>query len=207
MIARLGVPGNLGIWNSTDKAMSSFQKLKTEFDTNWTTILVGWNGLGVFSPWPNRWVEFPPLLSADEIAGYADERLASSSDVAEENLIVNLLSLDLRAETRETIRNLLTRLSDVSAGDPVLELRKWRLILLEELLDNMPKDAVYGLMALSEFWQNFGFPPDSPHEVQGRGNSITPSEYYQAQNLHRLLGRHRAWVLEERAALNRQQVS
>ena len=56
-------------------------------------------------------------------------------------------------------------------------------------------------MALTEFWQNFGFPTDSPHEVQGRVNEITPLEYYDDQNLQRLLSRHRAWIQEEKAAL------
>jgi len=186
--------------------MSAFAKLRAEFDTNWTTILVGWSGLGVLSAWPDRWGEFPPLLSADEVAADADERLASSADTTEQNLIVELLSLDLRTESRETIRGFLQRLSDLDRGDPAIELRKWRLILLEQVLGVMPQDALYGLMALTEFWQSFGFPSDSPHEVQGRGNAITPPEYYQQENLRRLLARHRAWIDDERAAINKLKV-
>ncbi len=121
--------------------MSTFAKLKANFDTNWTTILVGWNGLGAFSPWPDRADEFPPLLSVDELTAYANERLASSSDVAEEDLIVKLLSLNLHTESRKKIRDILTQLSDLSGGDQAFEIRKWRLILLEELLENIPKDA------------------------------------------------------------------
>ncbi|HEU4388194.1 MAG TPA: DUF2247 family protein, partial [Blastocatellia bacterium] len=68
-------------------------------------------------------------------------------------------------------------------------------------LNNLPQDAVYGLVALTEFWQGFGFPPDSPHEVQGRGNTITPLDYYQQENLVRLLACHRAWIKEEKIAI------
>ena len=181
--------------------MSAFEKIKVTFDTNWTTVLVGWNGLGVLSPWPGRWVEFSPLISPDEIAAYAEERLAFSSSSIEQELIVGLLSSNLRTESRETVKVLLIPLSDLSSADPGIELRKWRLILLEDVLANMPKDPTYGLLALSEFWQQFGFPSDSPHEVQGRGNEINPSEYYQAANLQQLLDRHRVWIQQERSVL------
>jgi hypothetical protein len=185
--------------------MNVFSKLRANFDISWTTILVGWNGLGAFSPWPDRSDEFPPLLSADDLVTYANERVASSSGVAEDDLIAKLLSLDLRTESRETIRDVLTHLSNLCRGNPAFEIRKWRLILLEELLDNIPKDALYGLMALTEFWQSFGFPLDSPHEVQGRGNKVAPSEYYQEHNLYQLLARHRIWAQKEKIALSNEQ--
>jgi hypothetical protein len=184
--------------------MSTFEKLRAAFDANWTTILIGWNGLGALSPWPNRWTEFPPLISADEIAAYADERLSSCSDPATQDLIVALMSSDLRHETREKVKDMLESLSELDGGDPKIELRKWRLVLLEELLVNMPKDAIHGLMALTEFWQDFGFPSDSPHDVQGRGNTITPSEYYQEENLHRLVDFHHTWIEDERASFKKQ---
>ncbi len=181
--------------------MSVFANLKIDFDINWTTMLVGWNGLGTFSPWPDRRDEFPPLFSAGELAAFAYERLASSSDVAEQDLIVKLVSLDLHNETRQEIRGLLIHLAEFDGSDPTFEFRKWRLVLLEDLLENIPKDAVYGLMALTEFWQSVGFPPESPHEVQGRGNEITPSEYYHDEKLQQMLDMHRAWVRVEKAAI------
>ena len=181
--------------------MSAFTRLKADFATNWTTILVGWNGLGALSPWPDRWKEFPPLLGADEIVNYAYERLSLSPVAEEDKIMIELLALNLQREPRETVKELLTRLSNLSQGDMLFELRKWRLILLEELLDHLPEDSTYALLALTEFWQNFGFPTDSPHEVQGRDNSISPSEYYQKENLQRLLNRHRTWIQEERATI------
>jgi hypothetical protein len=181
--------------------MSSFARLKGQFVVNWTTVLVGWKGLGVFSPWPARSADFPPLLSADELAAYANDRLALSSDAAEDDLVVRLLSLDLHTEGRETITEHLARLSDLSGCDPSHELRKWQVVLLEDLLDHIPSDPLYGLIALTEFWQNFGFPADSPHEVQGKGNTISPDDYYQESNYRRLVSRHKAWIEQEKAGL------
>ncbi len=116
-----------------------------------------------------------------------------------------LVSPELQRQTREEIKDLLQRLSQLDGGDPQIELRKWRLVLLEEVLASMPKDALYGLIALTEFWQDFGFPSDSPHVVQGRGNNITPPEYYQEENLQRLVNCHRTWIENERASLKEQQ--
>lgn len=186
--------------------MSMFERIGATFDTNWTTVLVGWNGLGVLSPWPDRWVEFPPLLTADELAAYCDERLASASDPAEQDLIVAVLSSDLWTGSREVVSELLTPLSALSKGDPGIEMRKWRLVLLEGVLAELPKTPLYALIALTEFWQSVGFPADSPHEVQGRGNTVTPSEYYQQANLDRVVARHRAWIENEKAALQKQRV-
>jgi Uncharacterized protein conserved in bacteria (DUF2247) len=183
--------------------MSAFAKLRAEWDANWTTILVGWRGLGVLSPWPERWGAFPSLVSAEEVLGYSTERVASSSDAQEQALIVELLSLDLRTEAREVVSKLLQRLSEGEGGDSAIELRKWRLVLLEKVLEDMPSDALYGLLALTEFWQEFGFPSDSPHVVQGRGNALTPSEYFRPETLEHTLARHYAWIERERAALSR----
>lgn len=184
--------------------MSVFEQVKATYGACWTTVRVGWDGLGVLSPWPERWTEFSPLLSPDEIAAYAYERMTTSSGREEERLIVELLGLDLQTESRETVGDRLRSLSELDGRESEIELRKWRVVLLEQVLRTLPHDALYGLMALSEFWQGFGFPSDSPHEVQGRGNAIDPSEYYQQDNMDRIVGRHRAWIEDERRMLRGQ---
>jgi hypothetical protein len=181
--------------------MKAFARVRSAFDVNWTTVLVGWRGLGVLSPWPNRWMEFPPLLTADEVAAYARERLAASPNGAEQALLGELLSLDLRAENREEVTAMLNRLSESVGHDAAIELRRWRLVLLEQTLSDMPHDPLYGLTALTEFWQSFGFPADSPHVVQGRGNTVSPADYYQPDNFRKLLAAHTRWIEDERAAL------
>ena len=135
--------------------MSAFARLRATFGTNWTTALIGWKGLGGLSPWPDRFCGIPPLLSVSEVATYAEERLASSSPLAREQ-IDKLLSLDLSTERREVVEAILQNLSKLDGADSALELRKWQWMLLEELLEKLPNDALNGLVALSEFWQSFG---------------------------------------------------
>lgn len=182
--------------------MTTFEKIKVLFKTNWTTVLVGWNGLGVLCPWPDRWTEYPALIHGHEICAYCDEQLDISLDPIEQNMILALLALDFQTACRETVRTLLTPLSVLCKGDPAIELRKWRLVMLEDTLEHLPEDAIYGLIALSEFWQNFGFPADSPHVVQGRGaNFVGPREYYGQKNFDQLLLCHRTWIEHEKLAL------
>lgn len=181
--------------------MRLFATLKTEFGANWTTVAVGWKGLGVLSPWPERWTEFEPMLSFDEIVEYGAQRLTVSSDPMEQDLIMNLLITGTHTPTREEISTLLAHLSDLNGANPQFELRKWRFVMLQELLNNLPKDPTYALIELSEFWQSFGFPSDSPHEIQGRQNSITTSAYYNEAKFHEMILRHEQWMIHEKTSL------
>jgi len=179
--------------------MTNFAKLREAFDVNWTSVFVGWRGLGPLSPWPNRWTEFPTLISPEEILAFAEERLTSASD-PEQTLLTELLTLDVHNEPREVIDSLLKKLSNLDGGDEKTELRKWRVTLLEQLLETIPQDPIYGLLALTEFWQDFGCPPDSPHRVQGNDGS-TPREYYTEQNFRKLLNNHHEWIESEKKQL------
>jgi len=183
--------------------MSTYTRLRESFDVNWTTILVGWKGLGGLSPWPDRWEEFPPLLTFKEVADYALERLESSNAGREQDATTELVSLNLGEERRGAILSLLAPLLDMDGGDPVTELRKWRLILLEQKLEHLPEDPLYALTELTEFWNEFHFPPDGPHEAQGVGNSISPADYYTQENRDRLLLRHRDWIKSEAESIKK----
>jgi hypothetical protein len=47
---------------------------------------------------------------------------------------------------------------------------------------------------MNEFWGSFGYPQDSPHVVQGVGNSISPQEYYTEEIAGRALEEHQRWL-------------
>jgi hypothetical protein len=183
--------------------MSTFARIRADFNATWTTTLVGWIGLGILSPWPDRWETFPPLISASDLDDYANDRLALSGSASEKDLIVELLSLDLRTESRHVVKEALKRLSDLDRSDSSIEIRKWRQALLEELLDDISQDPFDGLMSLGEFWQSFNFPPDSPHEFQDNGNQDTHLKYYGESNFQRLLRKHRTWLQKEKVQLKK----
>ncbi len=184
-----------------EQAMTGLARLRNRFLSDWTTVLVGWRGLSSLSPWPDRENTMPPLLATKDIIEFANERLASSSDPREHKLIVELLEHDLDDLTGRECERLLVPLAELNPSDPALALRKWRLALLEEQLETLPQDPLNALIELTEFWQSFGFPTDSPHTVQGRGNAILPQDYYTQDSLRRILAHHRDWVAQEIAQI------
>lgn len=75
------------------------------------------------------------------------------------------------------------------------ELRKWQLVLLARLLDKLPTDPLYGVLALTEFWEQFDFPATAPFVAPSPGDS----GYYTEQNYERMISKHRAWLGEQLA--------
>ncbi len=52
-------------------------------------------------------------------------------------------------------------------------------------------------MELTELWVQFGYPEDSPHIIQGRGNNISPTEYYTQSNYDKLYIKNKEWLEKE----------
>ena len=154
------------------------------------------------SPWPERWTEFPSLLTVKELEDYALERLTSSDSPAELTAIADLT--DVGSKRREEIASELSPLARSDSGDPVFELRKWRLAILQETIENLPSDPTYALLALTEFWNSFGFPSDAPQKTREMGSSIRPAEYFRQENVDRLLQSHREWMANEIDAIKGQ---
>ena len=177
--------------------MKTFDNLKSNFPVNWTTILVGWEGLGMISPWPDKWETFPPLLTFEEVCEFCYDRIAKPDDMKKQRLILNVLEFENKPVERALVRYLIKPLSDLEHGDTIFELRKWRVIMLGEVLEKLKNDTVYDLVALSEFWQSFGFQSDSPMEFQGVGNNIRPEDYYTDENMKQSVITNREWLQRE----------
>jgi len=157
---------------------------------NWGTLLVGLQGPGAY----------PRLLTLGDIDAFAAARMKSAPSSCQDAVdVVVSLGQGLEATLAELMRRAQTE--DV---DPSIELRKWRAVLLKREMSRLPARAPYALNALTEFWERFGYPGDSPHVVQGRGNAVTPNEYYTDHNLERTLQAHREWLERETSALRQE---
>lgn len=154
---------------------------------NWRTLLIGLEGPG----------KHPPLLSLEEVRAFADEQLTNSA-VPPEGAVAVTIALD---GDPDEIHTILRKLAHEEKSEPARELRKWRLALLKRAMMELPQDPLYGLLALTEFWERFDFSPDSPHAVQGRGNQTSPTDYFTEDNYRRLIQKHREWISAETTAL------
>ena len=176
--------------------MNTFETLKSSFSVNWGTIFVGWEGLGNFSPF--RWEDFPPLLTLDEVYEYCYDAIAKTDSKEEISLIIDLLEFENRSPDRALVRSLLQPLAKLVPNETAFELRKWRVIMLDEILAQLKNNVVDDLAALSEFWMYFGFPPDSPMKFQGIDNNICPEEFYTDENHKQAVAANKVWVQREK---------
>jgi len=177
--------------------MKTFETLKNNFSVNWTTILIGWEGLGMISLSPCDWEKSPPLLTLAEMYEHCYDALAKTDNKREISLIIDLLDLEGKPAERALIRSLLLPLANLRNEDTVFELRKWRVITLCEALEQLKGDVVDDLVHLSEFWMYFGFPPDSPMEFQSVGNNIRPEDFYTDENHKRVIVANKTWAQKE----------
>ncbi|MHA6823920.1 DUF2247 family protein [Ralstonia pseudosolanacearum] len=162
-----------------------FLKLLQWGQVDWGAIFVGVSGI------PRG-----EILGAQFVRHFADDEL-SRLDVTDPVLgEVSELSL-FDGEQLEDARKNVARICDTRSIDVERAKRKWRAVALEELLSQIGADPVYDLIALSEFWADWGSATDSPFVVQGVENNLTPDEYYTERNLEETLKRHREWLRVE----------
>ena len=60
--------------------MTDFKRLEQLFVCDWATVYVGWQGTGVYSPWPEDWEMFPPLLTVDELYEFCERAVGWVED-------------------------------------------------------------------------------------------------------------------------------
>ena len=149
-------------------------------EVNLNTILVGWSGFGKFSRqlFPKDIIDYAVRLVSDDENQPADVWELASLSVSDTQELDGILS---RFQLNNTEQ----------------EQRKWRVILVKLLLTELPNDYLQGLISLTEFWDKFGYPDDSPHVVQGRNNQVSPTDYYTQENYLKILDAHKIWVENE----------
>jgi Uncharacterized protein conserved in bacteria (DUF2247) len=155
----------------------------------WDTLRIGFEG-------PRS---FPPQVETQELNAFADVRLAGGAEATPEVTDLSILSPGDRQAAIDDLRQLAKHDSD---GVDV-EHRKWRLFLVDTLIESLPHDPIQGLREMTEFWALLEFPADGPHVVQGRGNSISPPDYYTRDMFETMRKRHLAWLEREQDALRR----
>lgn len=148
---------------------------------NWGTLWTAWKGLRAY----------PPLIGASDVIEFAVDKLGSEKAVPDP--VLRLASL-YQTET-DKVRELLFSLSKSNPYDPETEERKWRLIILMDLLGHLPKDPMYAVLELADFWSTWDFPADSP--ISG----ININEFYDKQGVEKLFSSHAKWIENEKRAL------
>jgi hypothetical protein len=131
----------------------------------------------------------------DDVCDFAIASIASIPDALTETC-GRLIEAD--ALGTEEALPLLDRLAGHHGQSLESARRKWRAVALEALLEQLGDDPLYDLLHLGDFWDiwNISGHP-GPHVVQGVGNTLTPSEYYNPGMLAQILVAHREWLARE----------
>jgi uncharacterized protein DUF2247 len=165
-----------------------FQAFRRRFQANWTSLLIGWHGFG----------RLRRLVTISDIRQFALEKLEFAPQPDR-----NLIELATISEANEdAVEPCLERLASADLNDREIEVHKWVICLLEKQLLELPNDPIYGLLELTEFWAALDFPDYSPHQVQGKGNTVNPGEYYSQENYARAVEQHRNWIEQESLKLS-----
>lgn len=161
--------------------MIKLQEFKdNSINLNWQTILIGLVGPG----------KLPPQVTPKEAVSYAIDLVSRDSNQSD---VVWALAGSNENDTTE-IKNLVRELANKEKGLQEDELDKWKVIMLKKELTELKNDPIYDLIKLTEFWEMFNFPDDSPHVVQGMRNSIFPQDYYTKENYEKIIDNHRKWI-------------
>ena len=135
-------------------------------------------------------------ISRRQIADYALEQLEGIDDAVDIFFsVVELASAD-QLSSEECVRELV-KICSAMGIDLSRSRRVVRYFSLEELLDSLQGSEVYDLLALSEFWGQWGREADCPYFPQGVDNNISPVDYYSGGNLEKVMERHRDWMAKE----------
>ena len=149
----------------------------------WTAIKIGFEGIDFF----------PSQIDANDVIEYAAHCVEIEFDNSNEVVLLACTGKD----DVEGIRRLLYQLSSCEQLDSCLEIRKWRVLALKKMMSKLSVNHIDGLCDFTDFWAMFDYPSDSPHSVQGRGNSISPQDYFTEENYQNIISNHFAWIEKE----------
>ena len=161
------------------------QRLENEGLLDWGIILQGWRGVsgGNYK------------LQTDYIKDFALKEIEKKCEDISDTLIELFSAGSLE---KEEVTELLEDICEQEKINEEVSLKKWRLYMLEEVLDSLSNDCLYDLIHLTDFWLAWGNPEDKPHSIQGMDSEMNPTEYYSDNNYKKLIKAHKDWIAQEK---------
>ena len=160
--------------------MSINEIINDNIKITWTLLLICFNSNNLLK---NCEYE-QKFISASDVINYAVSFLETT-----DNMDVASLAVLQEDEERDLLR-LLTQLSARENCKYSFEFRKFRAMYIREKLPSADEEFIHGILQISELWDKFGFPEDSP-------NIYFNFEDYSLLNFKKLLELHIAWIKRE----------
>lgn len=167
------------------------------FKIPWKLISIGLHGCD----------RIPVLLCLDEILEYLDSLLIKVDEQTDD-----IISLICEKDDPMKFDSLIKKFADNDESDTEVQIRKWRVYMLNNLLENISEDCLQGLLELIEFWLAMGETNDGPQELlelvefwvtMGGANdssfdfSTKAKEYFSKESYDFLVERNYKWLNQE----------
>ena len=158
--------------------IAEFKSRKIEL--TWTLLLICYNSNDLLKNCQHE----KRFVGGDEIINYATNLLSETDDC-------RIVSLAILGENeQEMILDLLQQLSGEEKCDYSVEFRKFRAMYVHKNLPSTNDDFIQGILRITEIWDHFNFPGDSP-------NVYYKFKDYSLANFRKLLKINSNWVNEE----------
>lgn len=148
----------------------------------WKLIYIGLYGYDVIQP----------ILTDYDVFEYLDDLLTDVN-----NLTDDIISLVCLKDNKSEFRKFLQNLANHDESEMSIQVRKWKVLLLQELLNNISKEPLKGLLELMEFWFSIGVTNDCPFVFPDSKDSKAIQEYFSQSSYDIIVADNREWLEHE----------
>lgn len=156
-----------------------FDLKKMGFKISWNLIAMGVYGND----------EIPPTITHIDVIDYLDSLLIDINEQTD-----NIISLVCEKDDCVKFDRLLKKLADEDSANIAVQKRKWRACLLKNLIDNISKDYLQGLLEFLTFWASMGMPNDCPQKIPSENDEKEIQEYFTKESYKLILDENRMWL-------------
>lgn len=156
-----------------------FNLKKMGFKISWNLIAMGVYGND----------EIPPTITHIDVIDYLDSLLIDINEQTD-----NIISLVCEKDDCVKFNRLLKKLANEDSANIAVQKRKWRACLLKNLIDNISKDYLQGLLELLTFWTSMGMPNDCPQKIPSKNDEKEIQEYFTKESYKLILDENRMWL-------------
>lgn len=167
-----------------------FDRISQHGLIDWAVVLQGTNGIPGYSD------RLPPSC----LESFANAELEK---VAVDDPLLDVI-VSLAEDSNLPMYDLCPQLQKMCASqslDMQRAKRIWRAVALEEILMDLDLDPLYGLIKLSEFWSNWGWPADALPSMFSGAKTLPEHDYHSALNYDHVVREHQQWLKNELVAL------
>ena len=113
-----------------------------------------------------------------------------------------IIAVICEQDNEEKLKKTLFDLAEEECSDQKVQVRKWNVCLLKNLIESNKEDALQCLLELMEFWLSTEYEGDCPHFFPNEDESFKTKNYFSRSVCNLLIEKNLIWIDEEIKAIN-----